>query len=107
MKSANWNLIIIILGFAVVIGSMIQSHVDRKNDRVLLDSLMMENRKVLSLDSIRSANDARILDTLRAIRVELDRERMAQHRETLKIRREKQKIAHRIDSIGPIVRPDF
>jgi hypothetical protein len=97
--------------FAVQLGTAIWSFVDhRKHDNERLeyiDSLFLDSRQSITFDSIRSVIDERLTDSIRSVRAELDVERSARRRETQNIRRETQKLRHRIDSIGPIDRPDL
>lgn len=110
MKLGNWIIISVLalVGFAAIILTV---HETEENNRAIMrqyiDSLYRDTRQTITFDSIRSVIDRRLTDSIRTIRAELDAERSARRRETQTIRRETNKLRHRLDSIGPIDRPDL
>lgn len=109
MKSGNWIIVIAIIAFGVLVFGMFYYAVEkrREENRKYIDSLIHDSNQSITFDSIRSVIDQRLTDSIRVIRGELDIERSARRRETQTIRRETQKLRHRLDSIGPIDRPDL
>jgi hypothetical protein len=87
--------------------------IERKNEqkkneqREYIDSLFHASEQSITFDSIRSVFDQKLFDSLRVIRQSIDVERSTRKRETQRLRNDQQKLRHRIDSIGPIDRPNF
>jgi hypothetical protein len=107
---SGFTILAVIIGI-IAIGLIVHSESVRRareaKQRQYIDSLFRDSRQTITFDSIRSVIDQRFTDSLRSIRAELDRERSTRRRETQNIRRETNKLRHRLDSIGPIDRPDL
>jgi hypothetical protein len=108
-KSGNLIIAIGILTFGIIVYGLFYYAAEkrREENRKYIDSLLHDSRQSITFDSIRSVIDQRLTDSIRTIRVELEIERSARRRETQTIRRETQKLRHRLDSIGTIDRPDL
>ncbi len=110
MTSGKFILIYILItaiGVAVLVYFLGDKKSDKEIMREYIDSLFVGSKQTITFDSIQSVNEKRLTDSIRTIRRELDVERSARRRETQIIRNETKKLRHRLDSIGPIDRPDL
>ena len=109
MKSVEKIAFIIIS--ALIIGAVVLFYISGQQrletHRQYVDSLYKQSRESITFDSIASVVEKRLMDSIADVRQELQIERDVRRRETKTIRLETQRIRNRLDSIGPIDRPDF
>lgn len=100
---------VIVLAILILLGFLAGLHMRPDNDvnRKYVDSLFQQSRQTITFDSIRSAIEHTMMDSIRDMRSDLEQLRISRRRQTQIHHRENETIRHRIDSIGPINRPDF
>jgi BMFP domain-containing protein YqiC len=91
---------------ALVVGLVFLFRVKRERDDELKQ--LRENfESIVNYDSIISASEKRMFDSLKVVREEFDRQIKIQHDENTKLRRRNSALEKRFNDLDLGVRPDF
>jgi BMFP domain-containing protein YqiC len=107
MKASEIISIVAILAVAVALFLLYQNRREDNAREGEIKKLKENFETVVNYDSIISASEKRMFDSLKVVREEFDRQIKIQHDENTKLRRRNSALEKRFNDLDLGVRPDF